>query len=203
MSGAAGGVGGVEPRPTEPRPTDEALARLFLSSGDAAAFVTLVSRYRDRLRRLLWVILRSVEDVEDAEQEVLAGLYRSLGSFRFRSSFRTFLYRFARNKALDLRRRRSREQRRLEAAGQAARMQAAADPPEDPDFGLQREERRRALWAALGSLSDRERVLVLLKDVEDWSIEEIGAALSLPGGTVKSRLHRAREKLLALLGGAP
>ena len=165
--------------------------------------MTLAGRYRDRLRRLLWVILRSVEDVEDAEQEVLVGLYGSLGSFRFRSSFRTFLYRFARNKALDLRRRRSREQRRLEAAGRAARLQAAADAPDDPDLGLEREERRRALWAALGCLSDRERVLVLLKDVEDWSIEEIGSALSLPGGTVKSSLHRARGKLLALLGGAP
>ncbi len=179
------------------------MASLFLSSGDSAAFVSLIVRYRDRLRRMLWVILRSVEDVEDAEQEILVGLHGSLAAFQFRSSFRTFLYRFARNKALDFQRRRTREKRRLLAAGQAARLNAATEPVDGPEVDLEQEERRRAVWAALGAISARERLMVLLKDVEGWSVEEISRIFSLPCGTVKSRLHRAREKLVKLLGGRP
>jgi RNA polymerase sigma-70 factor (ECF subfamily) len=162
-----------------------------------------MARYREPLRRMLWVILRSVQDVEDAEQEITLGLYRSLASFQFRSSFRTFLYRCARNAALDMARRRAREERKLKAATEAARGEEACNAGEDPHASLERDERRHAVWAALGVLSAQDRLIVLLKDVEDWSVEEIARLHSLPTGTVKSRLHRAREKLVSELGGVP
>ncbi|OHD69657.1 MAG: hypothetical protein A2177_10080 [Spirochaetes bacterium RBG_13_68_11] len=132
----------------------------------------------------------------DAEQEILVGLWVGLDRFRFASSFRTYLYRFCRNKAIDLLRREGRHRRRVEAARGAA----ATTVPADPGEGLEREERRIRVHRALGTLAADERMLVVMKDVEGMSIEDISAAMKLPSGTVKSRLHRAREKLARCLG---
>lgn len=157
----------------------------------------LVERHLPRVRRLLAALFNgSAEDMADAEQEILVGLWVGLGRFRFASSFRTYLYRFCRNKAIDLLRREGRHRRRLEAARGAA----ATAAPADPRDGLEREERRVRVGRALATLAADERMLVVMKDVEEMSIEDISAAMSLPAGTVKSRLHRVREKLARRLG---
>lgn len=167
---------------------------------DPEAFAELVERHLPRVRRLLAALFNgSVEDMADAEQEILVGLWVGLERFRFASSFRTYLYRFCRNKAIDLLRREGRHRRRLEAAkGAAAAATAAAAA--DPGDCLEREERARRVAQALGALAADERVLVVMKDVEEMSIEDIAAAMGLPAGTVKSRLHRARAKLARSLG---
>ena len=164
---------------------------------DRDAFVELVERHLPRIRRLLAALFNgSPEDMADAEQEILVGLWVDLDRFRFASSFRTFLYRYCRNKAIDLLRRESRHRRRIGAA----RAAAAVAVPADPGDGLEREERRINVNRALGTLTPDERTLVVMKDVERMSIEELSAAMRLPAGTVKSRLHRAREKLARCLG---
>jgi RNA polymerase sigma-70 factor (ECF subfamily) len=141
--------------------------------------------------------------MEDAEQEILAALYVGLAGFRFHASFRTFLYRLARNTAIDMLRRKGRERKRLEAARREARARAGTleEATFDPDQGLVREERRQRLRMALASLQPDERLLVVLKESEGLAVEEIARVLSIPSGTVKSRLHRSREKLALLLGG--
>jgi len=165
--------------------------------GDRDAFAELVERSLPRVRRLLAALFNgSAEDMADAEQEILAGLWIGLDRFRFDSSFRTYLYRFCRNKAIDLLRREGRHRRRVEAV----RREAATAAPADPREGLDREERRLLVRRALGALAPDERVLVVMKDVEEMSVEEISAAMSLPAGTVKSRLHRVRGKLARRLG---
>ena len=159
--------------------------------------MALAERHLPRIRRLLAALLNgSAEDMADAEQEILVGLWVGLDRFRFASSFRTFLYRFCRNKAIDLMRSEGRHRRRIEAARGAAATAAAADPGD----GLEREERARRVERALGTLAPDERMLVVMKDVEEMSIEDISAAMGLPAGTVKSRLHRVREKLARRLG---
>jgi RNA polymerase sigma-70 factor (ECF subfamily) len=156
-----------------------------------------VERHLPRIRRLLAALFNgSAEDMADAEQEILVGLWTGLDRFRFASSFRTYLYRFCRNKAIDLLRREQRHRRRVGAA----RAAAATAVPVDPRDGLEREERRIRVHQALGSLAVDDRVLVVMKDVEEMSIEDIAAATGLPGGTVKSRLHRARARLARCLG---
>jgi len=135
----------------------------------------------------------------DAEQEILAGLWTRIDRFRSASSFRTWLYRFCRNRAIDLLRREGRHRRRGEAAARAAVTAVPADPA-DPGDGLEREERRARVREALATLSADDRMLVVMKDVEDLGIAEIAATTGLPEGTVKSRLHRAREKLARRLG---
>ena len=164
---------------------------------DRDAFMELVGRHLPRIRRLLAALLGGdAEDMADAEQEILAGLWTGIERFRFASSFRTWLYRFCRNKAIDLLRREGRHRRRGEAAARAA----VTAVPADPGDGLEREERRARVREALATLSADDRMLVVMKDVEDLGIAEIAATTGLPEGTVKSRLHRAREKLARRLG---
>ena len=135
----------------------------------------------------------------DAEQEILTGLWVGIDRFRFASSFRTWLYRFCRNRAIDLLRREGRHRRRGVAAARAAATAGPVDPV-DPVAGLEREQRRARVREALAALSVDERMLVVMKDVEELGIAEIAASMGLPEGTVKSRLHRAREKLARRLG---
>jgi RNA polymerase sigma-70 factor (ECF subfamily) len=194
----------TQSRPSEDGPgsslSDEELVRRFQATGDHEAFRALVERHLASIRRLLLVVLGGdPEEVQDAEQEVLLAMYRRLGSFRFRSSLRTFLYSLARNHAVDHLRRQRRHARTRERA-------AALDPGQPPGYGdplgqvLER-ERTDALWRAFGLLPDAQRQLLLMKEVEGFSVEEIAAVTSLREGTVKSRLHRGRERLARMLGG--
>lgn len=145
------------------------------------------------MRRLLAAMLNgSHEDIADVEQEVLIGLWTGLDRFRFASSFGTFFYRMCRNKAVDHLRREGRHKRRAEAATAAARLAPDADPTD----GLARLD----VAGALGLLTPEERLLIVMKDVEGVCMEEISAALGVRPGTVKSRLHRTREKLARALG---
>lgn len=130
-------------------------------------------------------------------------MYVGMPGFRFQSSFRTFLYRLCRNTAIDMLRAKGRERKRVEAAGREARARAGTSEEStfDPDKGLVLEEGRLALQRALASLKPDERLLVILKESEGMAVEEISRVLSIPPGTVKSRLFRSREKLAKLLGG--
>jgi RNA polymerase sigma-70 factor (ECF subfamily) len=180
--------------PTEASADDE-LIRRFLREGDSRSFRLLVERHQSSVRRLLWVMLGGArEEIEDVEQEVLLALYRGLGSFHFQSSFRTYLLSLARHRALDALRRRGRRRREDQALRLLA--PAAADPQEQ----VQERLRAERVLAGFRLLPVAERQLLLLRDVEGLSMNELAAALGLPPGTAKSRLHRARTRLARILG---
>ncbi|HUX12104.1 MAG TPA: sigma-70 family RNA polymerase sigma factor [Spirochaetia bacterium] len=178
--------------------TDEDLVREFCKTQDEAAYIELMNRYLTKMRRLLFSVLPgSPEDREDAEQEILAALFFDLPRFRFGSAFGTFFYRYVRNKAVDLVRKNQREHRRVRAFRMEARSGvASASSPEDSL--LLRESAQEVLDAVL-ALPDAERTLLFLKDSEELSVKQIAAVMSIPEGTVKSRLHRARERVAAAL----
>jgi RNA polymerase sigma-70 factor (ECF subfamily) len=180
-------------------PGDDELIRLFVAGGDRAAFECLVRRYALPIRRLLYgLFCGNREDMEDAEQEVVVALFRSLPRFGFRSSFSTFYYRLARNRAIDLIRRRERERRSL-------RRLAAAVPPErvgHPEEIALAEVARGEAMSVLATLAAEQRAVVLLREVEGLSLEEISRVLRVPQGTVKSRLHRARRQIERRLASA-
>ncbi len=186
-------VGGREAAVEAPPPEDHILIRRFLRSGDSRTFEELVERHLPPIRRLLYTLFNGQrEEMEDAEQEIILSLFQGLKDFRFRSSFRTYFYRLARNRGIDcLRRKRSRERTLARV-----RLGLWNSEPVGPEQQALRREEIDTMLSFFQMLPSRDRQLILMKDVDGFSIEEIADILEVPSGTVKSRLHRAREKLL-------
>jgi RNA polymerase sigma-70 factor (ECF subfamily) len=133
--------------------------------------------------------------MEDVEQDVLLALIDSLPRFRFDSAFKTYLYRLCRNKAIDFLRKKRRERALLD------RLASQASPPPDPEEeAVVRRSHQRALSELL-SLPEPERSLILLKDVQGLTVDEVSFIMGIPRGTVKSRLHRTRAKVVRRLKG--
>jgi RNA polymerase sigma-70 factor (ECF subfamily) len=186
-------VADSESLPETPPSEDHILIRRFLRSGDARTFQELVERHLPSIRRLLYTLFNGQrEEMEDAEQEIILSLFQGLKNFQFRSSFRTYFYRLARNRGIDcLRRKRSRERT-------LARIKLGLwnTEPAGPEQQVLRREEIETLLGVFQSLPSKDRQLILMKDVDGFAIEQIAEVLEVPAGTVKSRLHRAREKLL-------
>ena len=170
--------------------------------GDLGAFDELVGMYEKRIYNLALRLTRSGSDAEDATQEAFLRAFRGLRRFRRGSSFFTWLYRIAANCAITRVRSRARRAS-VEVALVSPDEGANPDPPdrhaETPPEAVAREERIRLVRAAIGSLIPDHRTVVVLRDMEGLSYEEIAGVLNESLSAVKSRLHRAREVLATKL----
>lgn len=177
-------------------PGDEELIRLFIDNNDYDAFTQLVERHKVMIRKIIFTVLCSAQHsyIEDIEQEILISIFHGLKNFRFRSSFSTWLYRICRNKAVDFYKRENREQLKKDTFN-------IVKNNSDPEDLFLRNEKKEELFKALSTLKEKERMLILLKDIEQLPLNEVSKIMRLPIGTVKSRLHRSREKLSLILGG--
>jgi RNA polymerase sigma-70 factor (ECF subfamily) len=169
-----------EPNP-DPR-TDQELVGA-INSGDANAFDSLYFRYRDWVVRLAARFTGHGDDALDVLQETFAYVFRKFPGFRLTASMTTFLYPVVKNLSLAAKRKRTRLVLGDAALGTAA---AAPLPPVDA---------RAELAAALASLPETHREVLLMRFVDGLSLLEIAAALAIPEGTVKSRLHNALATL--------
>ncbi len=171
--------------------SDEICILRFCEQNDEAAFDCLVKRYSRSIRRIIFTIIREPEeDIEDLGQEILLSLYRNLSKFSFRSSFKTYLFRMCRNKAIDF----TRKRKRLIKVDERARDYLESVNNSTPETIYIRQSERDEVMKVIFKLKEKERSLIIMKDVENLSIAEIAAILKKPVGTVKSRLHRARIK---------
>jgi len=150
--------------------------------GDAEAFEALYRRHRDWVYRLAWRFTGNEPDALDVLQETFAYLLRKLPSLHLTAAMTTFLYPVVKHLSLDVRRRR--------APGQADDELLAALPA--PSSG---ETSRSELALALATLPSDQREVVLMRFVDDMSLEEIAQALQTPLNTIKSRLYRALDTL--------
>lgn len=184
-------------RPSED--PDSALVERW-QSGDARAFEHLVRRHERSVFRLLYRMLGSREEAEDAAQEAFLSLHRHGHRFRREARFSTFLYRVAANAALNRRRSlgRSRARERELAVRQAAGNDLPS-APRDPEDAARGSEAQARVQQALLQLPDELRMAVVLYDIEGQSYRDIAEILGIPEGTVKSRIHRARQGLRELL----
>jgi RNA polymerase sigma-70 factor (ECF subfamily) len=159
--------------------------------GDQAAYGELVQRYQARLHRFLLRMVGSPDEALDLAQDAFVRAWQALPGWRPEAKFHTWLFRIASNAALDaLRRRKVVEFVPIEESFDAE----SAEP--DPARRLEIAQAVRGLETALRALPPEQREIVLLREVEDMSYEEIGAALGIAEGTVKSRLARARAALI-------
>jgi RNA polymerase sigma-70 factor (ECF subfamily) len=166
--------------PSDPRSDLDLVAAL--NAGDASAFDALYYRYRDRVLRLAYRFTANHADAQDVLQETFSYLYRKFPGFRLTASMTTFLYPVVRNLSLELIRKR--RTATTSSADVLADMPGFAAAPDEA-------QTRADLAAAMANLSPEHRQTVLLRFVDDLTMEEIAAATAVPVGTVKSRLHHA------------
>ena len=138
-------------------------------------------------------------DGEDAAQEAMLRIWRTIGQYRFESAFSTWVYRVTASCCMDaIRKRQRHEQPSLEEMGEASGFDPA-DGSETPQEQTERKETRSAIRQAIAAVPEGMREVFLLRDVHGLSVEETAQALQIAQGTVKSRLARAREKIAAEL----
>lgn len=165
-------------------------------AGDAGAFAELVRRHQDAAYRFVLRMVGTRDEALEIVQEAFVRAWQALPQWQPEAQFRTWLFRIASNAALDALRRR----RVVAFEPLNETFEVAADEP-DPERRLELKQRVAALEASLAKLSAEHREILLLREVESMSYEEIGAVLGLSEGTVKSRLARARAALIEAHGG--
>jgi len=161
--------------------------------GDSDAFGQLVSRYQDRLYHTITHVIGSAEDARDVVQDTFVQAFIKLDTFQHRSAFYTWLYRIAFNLAAS-RRRRQRPQMSVETLREADGQEPLDTAPRPPDEA-QRHEQTAQLWNALDQLSDDHRSILVMREIDGLAYDEMAEILSLPVGTIRSRLFRARIQL--------
>lgn len=171
--------------------------------GNANAFEDLVLEYQDRVYHIALKMTSSQEDAFDLSQETFLKAYRTLGSFRGESSFGSWLYRMCANLCIDfLRKRKRRGQEQilsLDETDEGGRPRELPDLRYEPQKELERKEQRAMVREGLRRLPEEQRLILILRDVEGLSYQEISETLTIELGTVKSRIYRARARLAALL----
>ncbi len=160
--------------------------------GNTEAFGQLVCRYQDRLYNAIVHLVGSCDEAYDVVQDAFVQAFVKLASFEGASAFYTWLYRIAFNLAVSRQRR-----KRPTLSIEQTREVTGKEPLEliSPDEPLQREERARQVQRGLAALSEEHRAILIMREMEDFSYEEIADLLGVPLGTVRSRLNRARMQL--------
>jgi RNA polymerase sigma-70 factor (ECF subfamily) len=176
----------------------ELLARLRLR--DEAAFNAFVLRYQDRVFRVVLRMLGDRAEAEDLAQEVFISIFKAIDNFRGDSLLSTWVYRVAANHCRNRLKYLSRRRRQLtddfdEESAASSEGAGGPDRQGTPDRLLEARQTEQLLEEGLSKLDDDQRELVVLREVEHLSYEEIMEITGLPEGTVKSRLHRARSAL--------
>ena len=182
-------------------PTDEELVEQ-IRNGEPSAFRTLVERHYQKIFGLALGMVRNRDDALDLTQEAFLHVHRAIGGFRFSAKFSTWLYRIVTNLCIDHFRRLGRSPHTIELPAleeETAPMQWADPAAERPDDAAHRSEVRQALERAFAQLSPSHRAVMVLRELEGLSYEEIATVMGCSIGTVMSRLHYARKRLQTLL----
>jgi len=185
-----------------PSTADDSALLAQARGGDTVAFDELITRHRGKIYMHIGYMVRNEEDALDLTQETFIRAWNSLARFDGAASFSSWVHRIATNAAIDLcRRRQTRPQAELEQGDMKIDAASRTTPssPETPGTGIDRLEIRRRIDSAFAQLSPDHRAVMVLKEMEDMSYEEIAQHIGCSLGTVMSRLFYARKKLQTLL----
>jgi|SRR5262245_7567287 len=163
-----------------------------LQRGETEAFETLIRRHQKTIFNLVYRMLGDYDEAAEISQEAFLSAYRAIGNFRGEANFSTWLYRIALNHATTRRKSmNTRQQRNLPIEN----TEPVSDPHPGPAETMEKKEIRERVQQALNSLEPDDATVILLRDLQDVPYEEVARVLEIPVGTVKSRLHRARQAL--------
>lgn len=185
--------------------TDDKILVKRVQDGDPLAYRDLVERYQRRVLSVAFGVLGNYSDAEDVTQDALVKAYKSISKFRGQSSFYTWIYRITINLCIDLKRKRYRHvetgigDENVIDAIRAENADVYMGKISGPDEKYSQTELRAELQKAIASLSDEHRAVIVLREVEGLSYEEMSEAIGCSKGTVMSRLFHARKKLQGLL----
>ena len=167
-----------------------------VQKGETDAFEVLVTRHQKTIFNLLYRLLGDYDEASEIAQEVFLSAYKSIRRFRGDANFSTWLYRIALNHGST--RRRNLAALKLRTVP-LERHDFVGENPGDPAETVARREIDQKVQQALNSLEPDEAMIILLRDLQDVAYEEVARVLEIPLGTVKSRLHRARQALKSKL----
>lgn len=167
---------------------------LRCQQGDEAAFEALIRTHERKVYALCRRMCRNEDDALEAAQDVFLAVWRGIGSFREDAAFSTWLYRLATNACLDILRREKKRGGDVSLDDEEARLDVADTAPR-PEEAAERAETRRMVREGLLALPDDYRQVLLLRETEQLSYQEIADVTGLELGTVKSRISRARLAL--------
>ena len=172
--------------------------------GDLAAFEQLIMDYQKKIVNLAYRMLGNMADAEDAAQDIFVRVFRSISTFNEKAAFSTWLYRIATNVCLDLLRRKKRQNEQNTISINRGEENDEYELPIEDNGPSPYEQAKRnaamdALEKALKNLGEEQRLVVVLRDINGLSYEEIAEITNCSLGTVKSRINRSRLMLRKLL----
>ena len=186
--------------PVRMAPDDDAVLVASCAKGDMDAFETLVQKYQKRMFNIAFRMTNSYEDAGEVVQDAFVSAYRGLKNFQGRSKFSTWLtaitVNHSKNRLQQMKARHTHEPLSLDDPVRTEDGSIAVDPPSKGPSVLDRLEardERKKVQDCISALEPEFREVIILRDMQDFSYEEIGSLLKVREGTVKSRLFRARE----------
>ena len=178
--------------------TDEELISRF-QNGDERAYVELVNRYKDRLLNFVFQFLGDIEQAEDVVQDTMLRLYEKKHYYKEIAKFSTWIYTIARNLAnTELRKKKRRKTTYLSQLSKERQFEIPAIQ-DDVDQSIQNEFIHDRIQSAINNLPEHFKVVIILRDIQELSYEDISNIVEVPLGTIKSRINRARIQLQAEL----
>jgi RNA polymerase sigma-70 factor (ECF subfamily) len=175
-------------------PLDDSLLVSELRKGSEDAFTTLFDRYQGRIYNVVFRVLGEAAECEDVVQDVFMKVIRNIDSFNEQSSLYTWLYRIAVNAAVDTKKKFG-PRKMAPLHDKEGKSQELPSETEAPDQAPQRREMAGLLRENLDQLSEDHRTILILREFEGLSYNEIAETLGCSKGTVESRLYRARNRL--------
>jgi RNA polymerase sigma-70 factor (ECF subfamily) len=172
-------------------------------NGDIHSFELLIESYQSKVFNIAYRMLGNAEDASDVAQEVFLKIFKSISTFKEEASLSTWIYRIATNVCLDEIRKRKKENiismnSTIQLEDGELNIQMETTDPR-PDEILEEKELRDEVKDAIGCLKDEHKIVIILRDINGFSYEDISNILNCPLGTIKSRINRARNSLKNIL----
>ncbi|AOY76707.1 ECF RNA polymerase sigma factor SigW [Clostridium formicaceticum] len=170
--------------------------------GDVESFELLIGAYQKKAFNIAYRILGNLEDANDMTQEALVKVYRSIHNFKGNSSFSTWLYSIVNNVCIDFIRK-NKKTKLLYIDGQQEEGAYTKELPDEmntPECLFEKNEVKKMIHDAINQLNYEQRKIIVLRDIQGFSYQEIAEILDISVGTVKSRINRGRNHLKLLIG---
>lgn len=173
------------------------------SKGDVGSFEELIQPYQKKAFNIAYRMLGNVEDASDVTQEALIKIYKSLDKYQGKSSFSTWVYSIVNNTCIDYIRKNKKGNvvyldQEIQAKDRSYKMELS-DEMNTPEYLFEKQETQKIVQDAINQLNVDHREIIVLRDINGFSYQEIATMLNCSEGTVKSRINRARGHLKVLL----